>query len=220
MSQFKFPSFLYCISSREYADQENIIAQIKAMALGGAKIIQYRDKNINPIIFEKNALEIKNILEKKNILFIINDYLEIANKIGVYQIHLGQEDLKKYGNTVKEAVKNIKKINPKFILGISTHSFKQAQAASLAGADYIGVGSIFPTKTKKNPEYIKMEEVEKIANQISIPKVGIGGVNFKNYQLLLKKGLDAVAMVREICVSSQTGNSYVQNLSQKITKIL
>jgi thiamine-phosphate pyrophosphorylase len=161
----------------------------KESCQAGAKIIQYRDKRSSIKDKLRIAKEIRKISKKTNTLLIVNDNIDLAMLSEADGVHLGQDDL-----TVKEA----KRIVPKnFIIGKSTHSLDQAIEAELAGADYIGVGPIFKTPTKKDYIPVGMDLAKEVFSKVKIPVVAIGGLNGENIKTLLDFGLKNFAMVRE-----------------------
>ncbi len=156
---------------------------------GGAKIIQYRDKKSNHREKLANAKLIREVTRKTGTMFIVNDSIDIALISGADGVHLGQDDL-----SVQEA----RTIVPRnFILGKSTHSMEQALKAEADGADYIGIGPVFKTPTKKDYIPIGVELAKEVVKKIKIPVVAIGGLNKENLGQLLEIGLTNFAMVRE-----------------------
>lgn len=155
----------------------------------GAGLIQYRDKES---VFEdklKTAKKIREITLNCSTLFIVNDYIDIALISGADGVHLGQDDL-----SVGEA----RKIVPKnFIVGKSTHSMEQALKAEADGADYIGIGPVFRTPTKKDYIPVGVDLAKEVVKKIKIPVVAIGGLNIENLGQLQGTGLTNFAMVRE-----------------------
>lgn len=168
--------------------QNHILIAEKATN-AGAKIIQYRDKEQNKKKILFNALKIRDITRKKNILFIVNDYIDIALMSDADGVHLGQNDI---------PIKYAREITPPgFIIGKSTHSLEQAIEAEKNGADYIGIGPVFATPTKENYLPIGIETVKKVIQEIAIPVVAIGGLNLNNISILKNLGVRNFAMVRE-----------------------
>ncbi len=173
----------------------------------GAKIIQYRDKKSTQSSKLNIARSICKITRKSGTLFIVNDDIDIALISGADGVHLGQDDI-----TVNDA----RKIVPRnFIIGKSTHSLEQAMAAAKDGADYIGIGPVYKTPTKENYIPIGVETVKSVIENIKIPFVCIGGLNFDNIQELLALGVVNFAMVREF--ASDTKNN-VENINKLIFK--
>lgn len=253
MNDFQFPNCLYLITSPSHARDGDVTLQVKAMLRAGARLIQYRDKDLGNAEFETNALKIREVIDEWNerfdeesadstagwlstkveqqALLVINDRPGIAVRIGADGVHLGQEDMLEYGETMTEAVENVRVMferterqNPKsrsqIIVGVSTHSYQQAMETAAAGVDYIGVGPIYQTPTKPGRPGIGLEEVKKIIGDVQLPKVGIGGLNRANYQEVLELGVEAVAMVRAVCDPLGTGIGEDQEVEKFIKTIL
>lgn len=162
--------------------------EIKKLISLGVGIIQLRDKNKNRQEVLKEAVRIKKHLTSKKVLFIINDYLEIARISDVDGLHLGQNDMP------IEAARKI--LGRDKIIGISCHSLKQAKDAQKRGADYIGIGPVFKTPTKPNTKPIGLGIIKEIAQIIKIPFFAIGGINKTNVAELARNGARKVAVVR------------------------
>jgi thiamine-phosphate pyrophosphorylase len=177
------PFGAYVITSKDHV-------KIAAEACnGGARVIQYRDKNSSRQDMLEIADKIRQITKKFDSLFIVNDFIDIAHISGADGVHLGQDDI---------PVHRAREITPEgFIIGISTHSLEQAVEAEKEGADYIGIGPVFSTPTKKNYAPIGLSTVEEVLGIVNIPAVAIGGITLANIGYLIKIGVENVAMVRE-----------------------
>jgi len=155
---------------------------------GGVRIIQYRDKDSSRKDMLKLADEIRVITKKFNSLFIVNDFIDIALLSGADGVHLGQDDI---------PLKRAREITPDgFIIGVSTHSLEQALEAEKKGADYIGIGPVFATPTKKDYAPIGLSTVKEVFRNVNIPLVAIGGINLENLGELIEIGIRNIAMVR------------------------
>ncbi len=155
---------------------------------GGARIVQYRDKNSTRKEILETALKIREVTKDFNSLFIVNDYIDIAHKSGADGVHLGQDDV---------SLARAREITPdNFIIGISTHSLEQAIKAEKAGADYIGIGPVFSTPTKEKYKPIGISCVKEVLQSVNIPVVAIGGIDIDVVEELVKIGVRNVAMVR------------------------
>ncbi len=156
---------------------------------GGAKILQYRDKQSTQKEKIMTAKAIREITKRSGTLFIVNDSIDISLISGADGVHLGQDDI---------SVEDARKIVPEnFIIGKSTHSLAQALEAEKCGADYIGIGPVFKTPTKENYIPIGIETVKQVIDNIKIPFVCIGGLNPGNIKELIDIGATNFAMVRE-----------------------
>jgi len=184
-------SVLYAIIDKEITKNKSLDKVAKRIADSGVKIIQYRNKEAKRKILIKEAKSIKKILSKQKILFIVNDYLDVAKIVDSDGLHLGQNDL-----SLKLARKILGRDK---IIGISCHNLRQAIKAEKEGADYISIGPIFPTPLKPEYKTIGTKIIKKIKNKIKIPFFVIGGVNLKNLNEVLSMGAKRVAVCRLIC---------------------
>ena len=137
--------------------------------------------------------------------FVVNDSVEIALQCNADGVHVGQSDIK--GRDIRVI------IGPDKILGISAGTVEQAKAAEAAGADYIGVGAVFATGTKKNAKNISMEQFREISDSVSIPVVAIGGINAGNMLELKGSGADGVAVVSAIFAAEDPGRATAELLA-------
>jgi thiamine-phosphate pyrophosphorylase len=189
---------LYLITDRIISGLS--LTEIAKQAISaGIRLIQLREKNMSRRELYKEAISIRALTMQYHITFIINDYVDIALTVNADGVHLGQEDM---------PIKEVRKILGKNkIIGISTHSLKQAIDAQRSGADYIGFGPIFKTTTKDagNPKGVK--PLIEIKKHIKIPVVAIGGITVENAFLALKAGADAVAVVSGILKGDIKGNT-------------
>ncbi len=155
---------------------------------GGVRILQYRDKYSKRNEMLKVADEIRAITKEYNVLFIVNDFIDIALISGADGVQLGQDDI---------PLERARKITPdNFVIGISAHSLAQAVEAENKGADYIGIGPVFSTPTKRDYKPIGISTVKEVLFRVNIPVVAIGGLNLENIKKLKKIGVKNAAMVR------------------------
>lgn len=161
------------------------------MLASGIKMIQYREKDKKMGQQYEECCLIRQMTEKSGAAFIINDHIDLALIVQADGVHIGQDDL---------PVPKVRELlGPNKLIGLSTHSPEQAQAALVAGVDYIGVGPIFATKTKKDVcEAVGFDYLDYVVNNISLPFVAIGGIKEDNYGEVLRHGANSVAMVTEI----------------------
>jgi len=125
--------------------------------------------------------------------FIVNDRLDLALALGADGVHLGQDDLP------PAAARPL--LRPGMILGLSTHSLEQARAAQAAGADYVAVGSMFPTGTKPDFQLVGPELIGKLRGEIGVPLIGIGGITHDNVAQVIRAGADGVAVISAVCAA-------------------
>ncbi len=174
---------------------------------GGAKVVQYRDKKSSRKELLANSHKIREITARYGALFIVNDYIDIALITGADGVHLGQDDI-----PVREAASMVPE---GFIIGISTHSIEQAVKAEKEGADYIGIGPVFKTPTKKDYINIGVETVKAVSEKIKIPFVAIGGLNMETIKELNGIEIRNVAMVREF---QENTSGVIKELNDKLKK--
>lgn len=168
------------------------VEQVRILAKAGAKLIQLREKHASSQEFFEQAKKSVEIARNFGVKIIINDRVDIAFILKADGVHLGQNDLS------PEYARQI--LGNDAIIGISTHNIEQALAAIELPVDYIAIGPVFLTKTKKNAEEtVGPEGVSRIKNAIgSVPLVAIGGIDGDNFQTVLKSGADSLAMISEL----------------------
>ncbi len=180
---------LYLVTEESIAIEEltKIIAESVS---GGVSIVQLREKNNSSLSFYKKASALKQLLNELSIPLIINDRVDIALAVGADGIHIGQDDL---------PLPVVKQMVPEdMIVGVSVSTLEEALEAERNGADYIGVGSVFPTKTKQDATLMAIEDLGEICRSVSIPAVAIGGITADNISALSDSGLSGTAVVSAI----------------------
>lgn len=204
---------LYAVTNFNFSDNEiSITDKITQIINGGVTCVQLREKNLPYEKFLKRALLIRKICKKRNITFIVNDNIKIAIESDADGIHIGQDDL-----NILEA----RKLIGNKILGISVQTPDQAIEAEKFGADYLGVGAIFSTKTKKDASIISVSTLKKISHDVSIPVVAIGGLNLTNIEKLKNSRMSGIAVSSAIFSSNDIENKTkdLLNLSKKIVEV-
>lgn len=186
---------LYAITDRAWVGKQTLYEQVEEALKGGVTCIQLREKELDQESFYKEAQEIKVLCDTYGVPFLINDNVAIAAAIGADGVHIGQKDL-----PVEEARK---RIGPDKILGVSARTVEQAVEAEQKGADYLGVGAVFATSTKKDANTISWETVRAICEAVSIPVVAIGGIGRNNIMQLKGTGVDGIAVISAIFSSNQ-----------------
>lgn len=161
---------------------------------GGITIFQFREKGKGALEGKKKvklAKELQSICQKSGVPFIVNDDIALALEINADGVHIGQED---------EPVKTVRKKIGDKILGVSAHTVEEVENALRNGADYLGLGPIFPTKTKEDAKDVQGTRLIKELREkgFTIPIVGIGGINADNAQLVMEAGGDGVAVITAI----------------------
>jgi thiamine-phosphate pyrophosphorylase len=166
---------------------------------GGAKVLQLRDKRDSRRSFFRVALELQKLCKQNDVLFIVNDSLEVALAAYADGLNVGQEDL-----PVAEA-RRLLPIDK--VLGASASTIEEARAAQAAGADYLGVGSIFATATKTDVEVVGLGRIREIKKAVNLPIVAIGGINKDNIGDVMKAGADAAAVISAVMGASDIGKA-------------
>lgn len=183
-------SGLYVIIDTEKLGQKDEVDAASQVILGGASIIQLRDKRYDKNKLFTIAQKIKDLCYKSGSLFIVNDYLDIALAVNADGLHIGQEDLP------LPVVRRLLPIDK--LVGVSTHTLAEAQRAEIEGADYIALGSIFPSQTKKDAKVVGLECLRQVRQEISIPIVAIGGIDKENIAEVITAGANAIAVISAV----------------------
>jgi len=181
---------LYAITGENYHPGRSMLAVMEAALAGGADIVQLRDKTSSKRELLEKAIALRELTGRYGVPFIVNDYPEIAHAAGADGVHLGQDDL-----SISEARALL---GPDAIIGISTHAIEQARAAERSGADYIGVGPVFPTGTKPGRAAVTTSYVRQAAAEVGIPWVAIGGITLDNADDVLAAGATRLCAVSAI----------------------
>ena len=181
---------LYLVTDRGLMTTPTLEEAVEQAIDGGCTLVQLREKNASSREFYRSAVSVKKVTDRRGVPLIINDRLDIALASGAAGVHLGQSDL--------PAAAARRVLGPDKIVGVSASTPAQAEAAQAAGADYLGVGAMFPTGTKTDADIISMEELKKIRAAVSIPIVAIGGINLRTAPLFRGMGIDGFAVVSAI----------------------
>ena len=181
---------LYAITDRRNLDKKVFFEKIEEALQGGVTILQLREKELDEDSFINEAIEVKNICRKHGVPLIINDNVNVALKSGADGVHVGIEDM---------PIEEIRRTVPdSFIIGATCKTVEQAQSAERLGADYMGVGAVFPSPTKKNAVRITREQLKEICASVSIPAVAIGGISLENVDELMGGGMSGIAVVSAV----------------------
>lgn len=189
----KHAMLLYAVTDRAWTGEQTLYQQVEAALQGGATCIQLREKELSDEAFLVEAIEMKELCRRYQVPFIINDNVEVAIKSGADGIHVGQHDM--------QAAQVREQIGPDMILGVSAQTVDQALLAEKNGADYLGVGAVFDTSTKKDADAVSHDTVRAIRRAVSIPICAIGGISKENMLELSGTGIDGVALVSAIFAS-------------------
>jgi thiamine-phosphate pyrophosphorylase len=196
-------SGLYVILDRQFLVGRNELDIAGQIIEGGAKVIQLRDKQSKKRGLLPVAQKLKELCSQAGVLFIINDYLDLAMAVDADGLHIGQEDLP------LPVVRRELPVDK--IVGCSVTTVSQATKAQNEGADYIAVGSIFPTTTKKEAIIVGVDILKELKQIVSTPLVAIGGINQSNIGEVVAAGADAVAVI-----SAVLGEKDVRGTVQKL----
>lgn len=181
---------LYAVTDRAWTGEQTLLQQVEAALKGGVTCVQLREKNMDNTAFLREAREILNLCRQYKVPFIVNDNVEVAIACGADGIHVGQED------TAADEVR--RRIGRDMILGVSVHTVEEAREAVRNGADYLGLGAVFPTSTKTDADQMPNETLRAICDAVDVPVVAIGGINRSNIGKLTGSGIDGVALVSAI----------------------
>ncbi len=191
---------LYAVTDRMWLKPGERLAEVcKNVLENGATFLQIREKDLEAGAFEAEAQELKALCAQYHVPFVVNDSVEIAAAIDADGVHVGQSDIK--GRDIRAMIGDGK------ILGISAGTVEEAIAAEQAGADYIGVGAVFGTSTKKDARNLSVEALREISEQVSIPVVAIGGINASNVMELAGSHVDGIAVVSAIFGAENPGEA-------------
>ena len=181
---------LYAITDRRDTDKKTFFEKIEKALQGGVTILQLREKELDEDSFVNEAIEVKALCRKHGVPLIINDNVNVALKSGADGVHVGIEDM---------PIDEIRRKAPdSFIIGATCKTVEQAQSAERLGADYMGVGAVFPSPTKKNAVRITREQLKEICSSVSIPAVAIGGITLENAGELKGGGMSGIAVVSAV----------------------
>jgi thiamine-phosphate diphosphorylase len=185
---------LYVILDRAAARGRDLVDVLEATIAGGCRMVQLREKEWPPGRLWPLAERVRGRCQAAGVTFIVNDRLDLALAVDADGVHLGQEDLP------AERARTL--LRPGMILGLSTHSVAQARAARATGADYIAVGSMFPTPTKPDFELVGPDLIRKLRGEIAVPLIGIGGITHDNVAEVIRAGADGVAVISAVCAAT------------------
>ena len=181
---------LYAVTDRAWTGRQTLYEQVETALKGGVTCVQLREKELDEAAFLREAREICGLCRRYGVPFIVNDNVDIAIACGADGIHVGQEDM--------EAAKVRRRVGEHMILGVSVHTVEEARKAVENGADYLGLGAVFPTDTKTDADRMPNETLRAICGAVEVPVVAIGGINRGNLLRLSGSGVDGVALVSAI----------------------
>jgi len=184
---------LYVVLDRAAARGRDLADVLHAALAGGCRLVQLREKEWPSGRLLPVAERLRARCAAAGATFIVNDRVDLAVAVGADGVHLGQEDLP------ARAARPL--LRPGMILGISTHSVEQARAAQADGADYVAVGSMFPTRSKAEFQLVGIDLLRKLRAEIRVPLIGIGGITHDNVGEVIAAGADGVAVISAVCAA-------------------
>jgi len=188
--KIKIDYSIYLVTDRDLMSTETLEEAVEQALIGGCTLVQLREKDCSSFDFYSTAVKVKEITDKYNVPLLINDRLDIALAVDAAGVHVGQSDL---------PVPVVRKIiGEDKIIGISTGTLEEALQGVKDGADYLGVGAMYATGTKKDANPTSMEELKKIRENVSLPIVVIGGINEERVKDFKGIGIDGLAIVSAI----------------------
>lgn len=198
---------LYLVTDRDLLKNTDICTAVEQAIQGGVTLVQLREKDLSSLEFYNIAVEVKKVTDKYKVPLIINDRLDIALAVDAAGVHVGQSDM--------PALIARKLIGPNKILGVSTATVEESIEAEKNGADYVGVGAVFPTSTKLDARAVTVDMIKEIKESIKIPVVAIGGINENNVQSLKTANIQGVAIISAI-LGKEDIKKAAENLIQLI----
>ncbi|MBM7871196.1 thiamine-phosphate pyrophosphorylase [Clostridium pascui] len=198
---------LYLVTDRSFIKDKSLDKAVEEAILGGATLVQIREKDVDSLDFYKEALKVKGVCKKYDVPLIINDRVDIALAIDADGVHVGQSDLP------CSIVRSI--LGAEKIIGVSTSNVEEALKAQEDGADYVGVGAVFPTTTKDDADSVTIEELSNIKKGLNIPVVAIGGISENNITKLKPANIDGVAVISAI-LGKENITKAAENLIHKL----
>ena len=202
---------LYAVTDRSWTGQQSLYEQIEEALKGGVTMVQLREKQLSEDELVAEAIQIKELCHRYEVPLIINDNVDAALKSGADGVHVGIEDA--------PVSKIRKRAGDDFIIGATAKTTEQAKAAEAAGADYLGVGAVFPSPTKKNAIRITPQDLREICGSVAIPAVAIGGITGDNVSEIKGGGMAGVAVVSAI-FAAQDIQKAAAELKRKVKAVV
>ena len=181
---------LYAVTDRAWVGNKTLYQQVEAALRGGVTCVQLREKELDEAAFLQEAKDLCALCRQYGVPFIVNDNVDVAIACGADGVHVGQEDM--------EAGEVRRRVGADMILGVSVHTVEEARQAVRDGADYLGLGAVFPTSTKADVDQMPNDTLQAICDAVDVPVVAIGGINRGNLLQLSGSGVDGVALVSAI----------------------
>ena len=181
---------LYAVTDRHWLNGRTLVDVVKESLDGGVTMIQLREKSLDAGKFLEEAKELQALCRERHVPFIVNDNVDIAKAMDADGVHVGQDDM--------AALDARAKLGTDKLIGVSAHTVEEALLAEKQGADYLGVGAVFPTSSKSDVGEMSYETLKAICKAVSIPVVAIGGISGENVGKLAGSGICGVAVISAI----------------------
>ncbi len=190
MSCDKKDLLLYAVTDRSWLNGQTLYEQVEQALKGGVSFLQLREKELEEQAFLEEAKVIQELCKKYQVPFLINDNVELAASIGADGVHVGQSDM--------AAGATREKLGPDRIIGVSARTVEEALEAQRQGADYLGVGAVFPTGSKADAVEVDHQVLKEICSAVEIPVIAIGGIGRDNIDQLKGSGICGIAVISAI----------------------
>lgn len=184
---------VYAVTDPVLTPADTIVPAVTQALDGGATFIQLRDKTATRGELISEARVLGALCRERGIPFVVDDDVQAAKEAGADGVHVGQSDA--------SCIFARAQLGPEAIIGVSVQTPEQARIAECDGADYLGVGAMFPTSTKQDAAHVSISTLEQICASVSIPVVAIGGIDADNIRKLIATGIAGVAVVSAIFAS-------------------
>ena len=199
---------IYTVIDQEWIGDRSVESIAEGMILGGAGVIQYRDKKSEKKFFYNTVVKLRQLTNAHSVPFIVNDRIDIAIEVKADGVHLGQVDL---------GVDQARKLSQgKLLVGGSVSSLSEFE--NVKDADYFGIGAVYPTKTKRDAEMGGIELIRKIRPLTDKPLIGIGGITVHNLAPVIRAGCDGIAVISAIMSRNDIEHA-TRELVQKVREV-
>lgn len=201
---------LYAVTDRSWLHGRSLTDQVREALEGGTTMLQLREKELDYGHFLEEGLEIQKLCRSFHVPFIINDNVTLAKEIGADGVHVGQSDM---------AAGDVRALlGPDKILGVSAQTVEQAVLAEKSGADYLGVGAVFPTGSKADAVEVSHNTLREICSAVTIPVVAIGGITRDNVSQLAGSGICGIAVISAIFAQAdiRAASADLKNHTRKV----
>lgn len=200
---------LYGVTDRKWTGKMSLTEQVEIALKNGLTCLQLREKDLDYRSFMEEAKALKKLCAAYNVPLIINDNVDIAVACKADGVHVGQDDMQT--SDVR------RRVGSDMIIGVSAHTVGEASAAMRNGADYLGIGAVFPTSTKSNVTRMTADTLKAITTAVNIPTAAIGGITEDNMQQLSGTGVNGIAVISAIFGAEDIGKatSNLRRLAEK-----